>query len=560
MRSSLLFRLYLLVGLALAPALLLLTYNHWQLVTNRKAAADAEALRYARLISDEVSRLIEGARGMMAAAAASPIVVDRREPECSRYLHSLINILPSTTSISIFDLTGAELCRTEGALPNVKDRDYFKDAIRTGAFSVGELIIGRTSRLPVIPISAPLRDETGKIVGVVATTIKVDWLGAYFERKMSDLPDNTAVTIADRAGRILIRLPTSLEPGTPMRIFPTVEKDTDGGSIRTAPGEAFDGVARFVGYTKSSEGLYVVVGIPRDTVLAGLNQASLRNLFLMASVALIAITAAHFGGQALFVRPVRDLLVGANQWRQGKLAARVKPPATTELNDLAQAFNAMAADLESALLHKDVLLREMSHRVMNSLQTISSLFTLQARATPDQMSRNYLKQAVTRINSMALAYRRLHASEGIEVIEFSALLNELSRELSQAMMPDGQETNVQADPVLLSPDQAVPLALIVNELLTNAIKYGSLPIIIRLGRSSGGCRLAVRNRGALPLDFSLDNTRRFGMRMVVMMVQRVGGRIESSSASGEVEFAVTFPLKTPQPTTLGVVQGGLDFG
>jgi two-component sensor histidine kinase len=405
-----------------------------------------------------------------------------------------------------------------------------------------------------------LRAPSGAVVGVVATTIKIDWLRSHFERKMEDLPAGTAVTMADRAGRILMRLPRQLEPGTPMRLFPAIRNDTEGGSLRTEAGDAFDGIARFVGYTRTPEDLYVVVGIPRATVLAGLNQASLRNLLLMALVALIAFAAAHFGGRALFVGPVRDLLAGANQWRQGRLAARVKPPATTELSELAQAFNAMASDLEGALQHKDVLLREMSHRVMNSLQTISSLFTLQARSTTDQTSRNYLNQAITRINSMALAYRRLHASEGIEVIEFSALLRELSRELSNAMMADGSATEVYADPVLLSPDQAVPLALVVNELLTNAIKYGSVPIIIRLGRSSEGCRLAVRNRGALPADFSLENTRRFGIRMVVMMVQRLGGRIETLSASGEVEFAVNFPLKTPQPTALGVVQGGLDFG
>jgi hypothetical protein len=57
----------------------------------------------------------------------------------------------------------------------------------------------------------------------------------------------------------------------------------------------------------------------------------------------------------------------------------------------------------------------------------------------------------------------------------------------------------------------------------------------------------------------LDNSRRFGMRMVVLMVQKLEGRLETSAASGEVEFAVTFPLKAPQPTALGVVQGGLDF-
>ena len=81
------------------------------------------------------------------------------------------------------------------------------------------------------------------------------------------------------------------------------------------------------------------------------------------------------------------------------------------------AFNNMAAELERALQTKDMLLQEMSHRVMNSLATIAGLFTLQSRAIKDTDARAQFTQAVTRINSMALAYRRMHTDQGVESIE-----------------------------------------------------------------------------------------------------------------------------------------------
>lgn len=300
MRSSILFRLYCLIGLAVAPAFALLVYNHAVLVESREAAADAEALRYARMISDETSRLIEGARGLMLAASVAPVVIGRQEPACGQYLQRLVDIIPSTTSISIFNLDGAESCRAVGALSNVRDRAYFQNVLRTGEFTVGEYIFGRTSRMAVMPIAAPLRDEGGAITGVVATTIKLDWLRAYFQRKAEDLPAQTAITIADNSGRLLIRLPATLEAGTPLRVFPIIQRSNGDGNLRTEAGEAFDGTARFVGFTRSTEGLYIIVGIPRETVLAGLNESSLRNLLLMLAVALIAILGCPYWRPALF--------------------------------------------------------------------------------------------------------------------------------------------------------------------------------------------------------------------------------------------------------------------
>jgi two-component sensor histidine kinase len=127
------------------------------------------------------------------------------------------------------------------------------------------------------------------------------------------------------------------------------------------------------------------------------------------------------------------------------------------------------------------------------------------------------------------------------------------------MLPEGSPISVEADPILLSPTQAMPLALVVNELVTNAIKHGGPEpsITVKLGRSSDGCRLAVRNRGDLPANYKPDATRGFGMRMVRTTVSQLNGHLEAASMAGETEFAVTFQPSIPQPTVFTVVEGGL---
>jgi len=84
--------------------------------------------------------------------------------------------------------------------------------------------------------------------------------------------------------------------------------------------------------------------------------------------------------------------------------------------------------------YKNVLLREMSHRVMNSLQTISALFSVQARAVHDPDARQKFDQAVGRINSVALAYRRMHAAGGVETVDFATFVRELCQDLQGSMM------------------------------------------------------------------------------------------------------------------------------
>jgi two-component sensor histidine kinase len=553
-------RLYLLVFLALAPAFALLFYNDWSDRKRREAQAEAEALRYARLVSSEMDRLFEGIRAQLSAVAEAPVVQNFSDPECGRYLVRLETTNAATTSVSVYDTTGARRCSAVD-LVNLMDRPYFKQALQSDEFIVGEYVVGKTSALPVLPFAMRIR-KGGEVTGVIVTTLRLDWLRQYLTDRSGDFPSRSSITVIDRSGTILVRVPNREREGTKLFRYPELLTAQQSGTLTSTAENTADGVARLLGYTAIGErprGIGVSVGIPLDVIFAGLEEVRLRNLLLLGITALLALLAAHLAGRAFVIQPVSKLLAAAERLRKGDLTARVDVGNPgSELGRLSAAFNAMAVDLENSLQYKDMLLRELSHRVMNSLQTIAALFVMQARTMKDAEARGHFDQAVSRINSVALAYRRLHAARGVEVVEFATFIRELCSELQSSMLPDGSPITVEADPTLLSPDQAMPLALVVNELVTNAIKHGGTDpsITVKLGWSSEGCRLAVRNRGELPTNYDPTNTKGFGMRMVRTTVDQLGGHFEAASMAGETEFAITFPPSVQQMAIARVVEGG----
>jgi two-component sensor histidine kinase len=428
----------------------------------------------------------------------------------------------------------------------------------SGQFTVGHYAYGRQTETHVIHLSLPFRNEAGDPAGVVFVSLGLDWLAAKLDGPEWD--QDHAFSLVDFQGTILVRQPHhSRYVGKPFpkELWNTAQNATTPANYDVK--SPLDGVDRIVGYVPPSAGpggLYVGVGVSRAEAFKHLNESTLRAIAGIAVGALFAALLAWHFGHRLIRKPVANLVALTRRWRAGDLEARSGLQGPSEFGQLGEAFDALADDLNRAMEHKDVLLREMSHRVMNSLQTISALFSVQARAVRDPDAREKFDQAVRRINSVALAYRRMHATGGVETVDFATFVRELCQDLHESMMLAENSCLVQADPVLLGPDQAMPLALIVNELITNAVKHGDGPeaaVTVKLGHSSEGCRLAVRNLGSLPTGYRPESSRGFGMRMVISMVDQLGGRLEAASMAGETEFAVTFQPKIEQPTLLTLI-------
>jgi PAS domain S-box-containing protein len=206
------------------------------------------------------------------------------------------------------------------------------------------------------------------------------------------------------------------------------------------------------------------------------------------------------------------------------------------------------AQVVVSLREKEVLLKEIHHRVKNNLQVISSLLSLQARHVQDQQVIGVLQESRQRIRSMALVHEKLYQSQDLTRIDFAEYLRSLASYLfrSYELTPRLVSLVVAADDVFLGIDTAIPCGLLVSELISNALKHafpdgrgGEVLVAIRSGRD-GHLTLTVSDDGVgFPEDLDLGNTRSLGLQLVNTLVSQIDGTIELDGDGGTT-FRVTF--------------------
>ncbi|HEX4772865.1 MAG TPA: chemotaxis protein CheB [Bryobacteraceae bacterium] len=215
--------------------------------------------------------------------------------------------------------------------------------------------------------------------------------------------------------------------------------------------------------------------------------------------------------------------------------------------------------LHRSLSEKDTLVREIHHRVKNNLQVIVSLLGMQSRHTNDPHVLAAFQEAESRLRAIAHIHERLYASDDLSEVEFGGYVTALAEELVQlhASTPNQIQLELDLADVVLHIERAIPLGLIANELILNALKHGlrNKPgkLVVRLayipdseGRASnngdtGWARLQIIDSGpGLPVDFDAAKTPSMGLRLVNMLVRQLRGRLEIGPPPG-ANFCVSFP-------------------
>jgi PAS domain S-box-containing protein len=204
--------------------------------------------------------------------------------------------------------------------------------------------------------------------------------------------------------------------------------------------------------------------------------------------------------------------------------------------------------LRASLQEKEVLLKEIHHRVKNNLQVISSLLYLQSQSVGDETMLGMFQDSQNRIRSMALVHERLYMSTDLNRIDMDGYLRDLVTGLVRSMCPLGSPITVvtSAENIFLNIETAIPCGLIVNELVTNALKYafppraeGEISVRIAPGGSSRYV-LTVRDNGiGLPEHVSVEGTKSLGLHLVSILAAQLEGAVETSRREGTM-FTVTF--------------------
>jgi PAS domain S-box-containing protein len=204
-------------------------------------------------------------------------------------------------------------------------------------------------------------------------------------------------------------------------------------------------------------------------------------------------------------------------------------------------------NIKSSLEEKNVLLREIHHRVKNNMQIISSLLNLQTRYITDEKVVDVLKESQNRVKSMAMIHETLYQSEGFAKIGFSDYVNNLVTYLLQSYVDRDHVkiiTDVDVD-IFLDIDTAIPCGLIINELITNSLKHAfpnitNGQIKIKLIRSDDRFILNVKDNGVgFPEMLDFRNTDSLGLQLINSLVMQLDGSIELKNDGG-TEFIIVF--------------------
>ncbi|MCJ7617787.1 MAG: AAA family ATPase [Desulfobacterales bacterium] len=202
--------------------------------------------------------------------------------------------------------------------------------------------------------------------------------------------------------------------------------------------------------------------------------------------------------------------------------------------------------IKASLKEKEVLLKEIHHRVKNNLQVISSLLNLQLGYIKDKQNIEVFKESRNRVRSMALVHEKLYQSENLSMINFAEYIQSLAGNLFRSYRAGSSVVTlkIHTGDVLVGIDTAIPYGLIINELISNSLKY-AFPagkegeICVNLHSDNGTLTLIISDNGVgFPKDLDFRNTETLGLQLVIGLVGQLKGTIELDR-SGGTEFKIT---------------------
>jgi len=205
-------------------------------------------------------------------------------------------------------------------------------------------------------------------------------------------------------------------------------------------------------------------------------------------------------------------------------------------------------EIRKTLKEKEILLKEMHHRVKNNLMIISSLLNLQSGYIKDKASQDIFKESQNRARSMALIHERLYHSTDLKRIDFGDYISSLATELFHTYNADPGfiKLNINVENILLDINTAIPLGLIVNELITNSLKH-AFPkgnkgeINVDFHPIDGHYEFTVKDNGiGFPEYIDFQNTDSLGLQLINSLTSQIDGEIELDRNNG-TEFKIKFP-------------------
>jgi hypothetical protein len=285
-------RLLVLILVALLPCFAVEIYNqttaHWA----GEVQVEQNALRMTKFFGAEQDRVVEGAQQVLIALSNLESVRTKDGAGCARQFTRLLPNYQSYLAFTAYDLDGRPFCSSIASAARADDKSFFRMAVENKRFTIGNYSSDRG--VGILSFAHPILSDGGELLGVVEAQLKLAWLEAYFKDQL--LRQGAALTVSDRYGTLLVRLPRSGKIGKtlPDAYRPLLAAEKEG----TLRDNSFDGVWRVMGYVPvglpPAADFFVSAGISEADALAPLNEAAYRGLALMGLAVVVGMAIAAY--------------------------------------------------------------------------------------------------------------------------------------------------------------------------------------------------------------------------------------------------------------------------
>ena len=554
-RPGLLLHMAILLSIALIPiGVVAVQQTQRASEAAREVYLDALRARTMEVAAPEREGIVSGL-GLLRGIADTLAVVDLPLAECSSLMQRLAATNARLIFIGFLEPPGVSRCNNAGDVFDFTSNPASAALFEEPRSNVRYNPAGDVSGKPVVVLSEPVYTPDGAFRGFASLSLPVRTVPEQAAGGGTAAP---AVILFNARGEILgssVRNPEALFPSD--RALQDLGLESSGdftaislsGEVRDytvvpiAPGRAF--------------ALGTAVARPSTSNASPALPESLALPLLMWLVSMtVALVSIHY----LAIQPIRDLGRRMRGFADGR---RILQPdalrnAPGEITEIGETFETMArkiirdeADLQNTLFEREVLLKEVHHRVKNNLQLMSSILNMQARKVESPEARRSLRDVQERLQSLAAIHRNLYQAPALSQVQFDDLLAELVGQLV-SLAPERLADNppeLDLADVRLVPDQAAPLAMVAAEMITNALKY--------VGEDAAGdrrIRVTMKRHEVdegEEIELSISNTARpgstgdqpegLGQRLMGVLTQQLQGSLESDIVDDRYTARIRFP-------------------
>ena len=564
------FRLMAAFGIALMP-LALLSYNQaekfeTESVARWESALFGETLLAAASQIEAMSR----ARGLAAALATAIVPQITDLAECTALMKSVLEMEANLTFAGFIPTDGKMICASTGKPYNFAGAPSLIAIMADPKPMMTVNTKGPITGESVLIFSHPVRTPDDRLIGFISLSMPHKALTprpAELLGRSEDFLEPLALMTFDGEGTVLTaaygieNAPERLPANRALTDFVGTKAATFRDTIRSGDNRTFAVVAIVPG------SLYVLGSWPA-ALTANTGFVGFLPLWVFPlAMWLASMLVAYLASESQVLRHIRGLRQSIISFAGGNRL--VEPPdlalAPNELRDVGSAYERLIAsvlrneaEMEDSIHQKEVLLREVHHRVKNNLQLIASIMNLQIRKSVNPEARSLLRGLHERVMSLATVHRELYQTSGLVDVRADELLETIVAQVLRmgARADQPVETKTAFDVIRLTPDQAVPLSLILTEALTNALKHAS-------PHDSGKTRLSISLRRSEPehavlevtsstgtgaqaaLSSSLESTG-LGQQLLTAFASQLMGKLTVGPQDGVYVVRLEFPLVSPK--------------